>query len=135
MLNILRILIIDSDQKKSDELINTLSEWHVITKHASSAREAVALSKKLSFDVALMELSLPDKKGYEIIPDLKLYNPGIHIMTMTENNSPTLETKVRQCGVSFYFGKPVPLDQLREILNHLDRSKANIKNCQQIFNF
>jgi DNA-binding NtrC family response regulator len=72
-----------------------------------------------TFDTVLLELFLKDCMGYEIISGLKLYQSGIKIITMTRQSTPELEKRVRQCGIVFYMEKPVPLVQLKQILDQL----------------
>ena len=87
--------------------------------HAVSAQQAIDLVKEQVFELVPMELFLQDSMGFEIIPELKLFNPGISIILMTENSTPELEKKARECGIIFYLGKPVPLNQLKLVINQL----------------
>lgn len=115
----MKILLLDSTGTASDELSRVLSDWGMTVTHAVSAQQAVDLVKEQVFKLVLMDQFLQDSMGVEIIPQLKLFNPGIRIIVMAENSTPELEKKARECGIVFYLGKPVPLNQLKMILNQL----------------
>ncbi len=119
----MNILLIDSDSRASDELSRVLTDWGMTVSHAVSAQQAVDLVKEQLFELVLMELFLKDSMGYEIIPDLKLFNPGVSIVVMTGNSTPEMERKARECGIVFYMEKPVPLDQLKLIIDQLLKQK------------
>jgi DNA-binding NtrC family response regulator len=113
----MNILLIDSNTRTSSELVRVLTDWGMTVNHVVSAQQAVDLVKKQLFELVLMELFLKDSIGFEIIPDLKLFNPGVSIVVMTVNSTPELERKARECGIVFYMEKPVPLDQLKLIID------------------
>ncbi len=115
----MNILLIDSDAQAANELGRVLTDWGMTVSHAVSAQQAVNLVKEQLFELVLMELFLKDSMGHEIIPDLKLFNPGVSIVVMACNSTPDLERKARECGIVFYMEKPVPLDQLKLIIDQL----------------
>lgn len=119
VLNRMKILLIDSKEPASDELGRVLSDWGMTVKHAASGQKAVDLAREQLFDLVLMEFFLEDSMGVDVIRELKLFNPGVNIVVMAENSTPQLERKAREGGIVFYFGKPVPLDQLRLIVDQL----------------
>ncbi len=124
----MNILLIDSDVQVSDELGRALTDWGMTVSHAVSAQQAVDLVKEQLFELVLMELFLKDFPGYEIIPDLKKFNPGVSIVVMTGNSTPELERKARECGIVFYMDKPVPLDQLKLIIDQLQIKLIHTEN-------
>ncbi|MCG8688063.1 MAG: response regulator [Desulfobacterales bacterium] len=115
----MNILIIDAEEDTADSLAKMLQGWDHNVVRVSTDAEAIAKSKQSFFEVVLMELVLKGMPVYQIIPDLKLYNPGVSVITMTRENSPDLEKKARERGISFYTGKPVDRGLLKQILDQL----------------
>ncbi|MCP3891365.1 MAG: response regulator, partial [Desulfobulbaceae bacterium] len=75
--------------------------------------------KNNSFDMILLDIMLPDYKGYDLIPKFKNIHPEIHIITMTGHNSRELELKVRSQGILYYMVKPIETKNFKLILDHI----------------
>lgn len=117
----MRILLIDSDFQGASGLIRELTGWGETVTYADSGRAAVSKAKEQVFDLVLMDLILMDSMGVDIIPDLKLFNPGVRVIAMTGISTPDLERKAREGGIIFYMEKPVPLDQLKLVIEQLKK--------------
>ena len=113
----MNILLIDPDTKLADEMLYTLSQWGIAATHADTAVQAINLVKRKRFSFVLLELFLKESMGYEIIPDLKLYSPGIKIIAMAQNSTPELIKKTREYGIVVYMEKPIPQEHLLSIFN------------------
>jgi two-component system NtrC family response regulator/two-component system response regulator HydG len=71
----------------------------------------------------LLDVFLPDYKRYEIISQFKGKQPGIGFITMTGYNSRDLEKEIRKKGNLFYMIKPFSDNQLKNILDHVNKKK------------
>ncbi|MCG8633808.1 MAG: response regulator [Desulfobacterales bacterium] len=121
----MKILIVDSKNPGSLELDRVVAGWGNQVSHVSSGALAVEAVKQHTFELVMLELFLQDTMGYEIVPDLKLFNPGVSIIIMSEKNDPELEMKSRESGIIFFMEKPVRLEQLKQILNQLSKHNHN----------
>lgn len=115
----MNILIVDSDQKAADSLAGILGAWGHNPVIAPDMPSALALSKHSFFEVVLMDLVIDGVPAYPMIPDLKIYNCGVSVITMTGESTPDLEKNARERGIAFYMGKPVDEAVLKQILDHL----------------
>jgi YesN/AraC family two-component response regulator len=82
---------------------------------------ALESARRKPLDLILLDIKLPDIMGYDLIPQFKKYQPGINIITMTGYNTPELERKIRGCGITYYLAKPVQMEELKSILDHIDK--------------
>ena len=115
----MNIIIIDSNSDQVRELIKYLNDLEHSVLHVTHADQALAMVRKYYFEVIMLELTLEQMEIYHIITDLKFYNAGTHIITMTESSTPDLERRVRELGITFYMGKPIDMNQLKQILDQL----------------
>ncbi len=118
----MRILIIEDDPNVTHYITRRLNKWGYSSESAGTGKLAIQKFTESLFDVILLDIMLPDYKGYDLIPKIKTINPEVHIITMTGYNSRELEQKVRKQGIIYYMVKPIETDNLKLLLEHL---KAN----------
>jgi DNA-binding response OmpR family regulator len=119
----MNILLIIDDQAIANAIADALTAWGHKTERAVTGADALERSKQRHFDLVLMELSLPDIHGYELIPRIKRYQPEAGIVTMTNSNSRELELQVRKQGIIYYMVKPLNIQIIREIVEHMEMDK------------
>ncbi len=90
----------------------------------STGKDALRKADAKSFDLVLLDISLPDTKGYDLIPELKRTWPEPKVIAMTDSNSRELELKVRKQGVIYYMIKPVNTACLEKIIKYISDKKA-----------
>ena len=76
--------------------------------HVESGKGLPDAIKKLSegcFDCLIMDVDLPEMKGYEAVSILKNIDPNIKVIMTTKKNTKRLEAKVREQDVFYYFIK------------------------------
>jgi sugar-specific transcriptional regulator TrmB/CheY-like chemotaxis protein len=97
---------------------------------AQTGKEAIKVSKKGSFNVAIIDIKLPDIKGTNLLNILKKLNPNLIGIIIT--GYPSLENAVQSLnsGADGYIVKPFkPLRLLEQIKEQLERrQKANWEN-------
>ncbi len=80
-----RVLVVDDqpDLCEALEAVLTGSELGLTVRTASSAKEALALAAKETFDVALVDVKLPDASGVDLIPQLREHAPYGEVVLVT----------------------------------------------------
>jgi CheY-like chemotaxis protein len=109
-----RILIVEPDEKVARELSSLLigEGYDVETKDAvGKAAERVREAK---FDCVIMDVNLPDMKGYEAVPILKAINPKLEVIMTAADNTVDLEEKVRKHDIFYYYIKTFDREELTE---------------------
>ena len=115
----MEILIVGSnclDQKHLNDLTRDPQQRVV---HVDPGEEALQQVRLRAYDLILLDLSLPDISGPDLIPKIKGELPEVKVIVTTETNSKELETKAREKGIIFYLIKPIDTRYLRSIIDHL----------------
>jgi diguanylate cyclase (GGDEF)-like protein/PAS domain S-box-containing protein len=82
---------------------NTRQLFHLV--HAERLEDALALLKREHFDVALLDLSLPDAFGHDTFGRLHLQAPNLPIIVLTGLDDEDLALKLAQAGAQDYLIK------------------------------
>ncbi len=120
----MKILIVDDEVPFLNLLKRYLELWGHDCATAVSGQNALELLRDAVYDLVLMDIFLPDVKGYDLIPIIRRHLPNIDVITMTGYNTRELESIVRQQDILFYMIKPFEASQLKEILEHLSKKKV-----------
>jgi two-component system cell cycle sensor histidine kinase/response regulator CckA len=125
------ILIVDDDVStcKSLSLIFKRKGYEIDT--AGSGAEAIKKAQKRFFNVALLDIKLPDMKGIELLAPLKEIHPDMVMIMVTAHAS--LETAISALnqGASFYITKPLNMDEvLSTIREVMEKQHLIIENRQ-----
>ena len=107
-----RILIVDDEGDMCWALENILRPAGYAVTTATSGAEAIEKAQEGFFDLALLDIRLPDIEGIELVARLKEIQPNMEMIMITAYAS--LETAVRALneGVSAYFTKPLKLSEV-----------------------
>jgi len=93
----------------------------IICGEAGTAREALAAIAKLSPDLVLTDMALPDKDGLELIKDILALHPGLPVLAMSMQDESLYAARVLRAGGRGYIMKaegPERLaDAIRAVLN------------------
>jgi len=72
---------------------------------ASDGLEAVQKAKQIRPDVVLMDLSLPERSGFEATREIRIFSPNSKILFLTEHRGADLIRAAFDLGVSGYILK------------------------------
>ncbi len=127
------ILIVDDDEgiRRTLELILARKNYRVHT--AADGKAACALAQQHEFNLALLDIRLPDMSGTDVLLQLKTQQPDLQALILTGNA--TLESAIQALanGAYHYFIKPVNPDELLVTLEKaLDKQRLVIENRQLV---
>lgn len=110
----MNILLVDDDAEFAD----TAVQWLIRRGHraltSATGRQGIALAEEQRFDVAIVDLMLPDLSGLDVLRELKAAAEETEVVLLT--GSGTIETAVEAMrrGAYDYLTKPFPLARLEE---------------------
>ncbi|MBI5930601.1 MAG: response regulator [Chloroflexi bacterium] len=112
------ILVVDDESVTRRLVAYTLKPLGVEVYGAADGFEALAVAKEQIFDLAIVDIGLPDMDGFELIRNLKAIeqNANIPIITFTARNDPQDESLAFELGSVGFLYKPFSTQELREIV-------------------
>ena len=118
----LHVLVVEDDDTLRELLAEVLRGWGYQAVIVASGGRAVELLETQLFEVAIVDIHLPEMDGVELLRHLKRHDPSIEVLMMT--GDPTVATAVEtlKLGAYDYLTKPLVLEELR--LEKLDRAAA-----------
>ncbi|HYO76130.1 MAG TPA: sigma-54 dependent transcriptional regulator [Thermoanaerobaculia bacterium] len=118
-----RILIVDDDEEISAGLAAFLSDrWDVRT--AATGREAVVAFGEFSPDVVLLDVSLPDTTGLDLLHQFKMYSETAAVIMMSGSSTLDRVVESMRLGAETFLQKPFDLDTLEAVLQQVERMLA-----------
>ena len=102
-----RLLIVDDHPMMRTglaQLIDSEGDLKVCAE-ADNAGQAITAVTKQKFDLALVDISLPDKNGLELIKDLRTLNPELPILVVSMHDEMIYAERVLRAGARGYIMK------------------------------
>ncbi len=102
-----RILIVDDHPMMRNglaQLIDNEPDLKAIAE-ADTARQAIEAATRQKFDLALLDLSLPDKNGLELIKDLRVLQPELPLLVVSMHDEMIYAERVLRAGARGYIMK------------------------------
>ncbi len=119
-------LILEDERSLQEILKILLEEFSFNVTSAYTIAEAQTHLKNNSFDIALIDLRLPDGNGMEIVREIKKDSPETEIVIITAFASAETIKEAFELGVYDYIEKPFKLEDLRLIIRNL-KDKIELK--------
>jgi DNA-binding response OmpR family regulator len=116
----LKVLAIDDDPAMTD-LLTLLLKTHgfnVLT--ANSGEDGVAISRKETTDVIILDLMMPGMDGWQVCNQIRSFSK-VPILVFSALDSPGMVASALDAGADDYLVKPVPSGVLIAHLNKLTR--------------
>src|ERR1700749_1377585 len=107
-----KILIIEDDRKMSDALVTGIQAAGYEVIAAGSAEEGFFLVHSERPDLLLLDLTLPQRNGLDILRQLRKDGIDLRVLILTSHN--TVEDRVAglNTGADDYLGKPFSFPEL-----------------------
>ena len=110
-----RVLIIDDEISLRRALQNALEKEGYSVTTLGSKKELTQIAQNLHFDLALVDMILPDGNGIELIPLLKKYYKNIKINILTGHGSIDTAIQAMKEGAFHFFTKPFSVNEVLNI--------------------
>ncbi len=125
------VLIIDDEQEIRESLEQLLGLEGYSAATASTGGEGLKKLEENFYDLALLDITLPDMNGLEVLKAIKRDNADTGVIMITAYDSSQLAFKASKEGAESYVTKPWDNDKLLlEIRNTLAKSKLQAENVQ-----
>ena len=105
----MRILVIEDDLALSAGLCFELDSNGYLTVAAYNCRKARQLLQEDQFDLAIMDVNLPDGNGFDLCREMKERRPDTAVIFLTANDMESDMLKGFELGADDYVTKPFPM--------------------------
>ena len=118
-----RILIADIDPESRIVIASVISVLGHSPVLVQSGKEAIAESERVTFDLAVLDYSMPDLDGLQICKSIKTRHKGdfLPVLMLTERDTVRDKVKALAEGVDDYITKPFNYEELQARVNALLR--------------
>ena len=119
------VLVIDDDKETRNLFSTVLSDAGYLVEGAENGKRAIKACKKTSFDIALIDIELPDMKGTELLNELRQIQPKMVKIIVTGH--PSIENAVKSVNekADGYLLKPVNITEMLDIIKKILAEKAD----------
>jgi DNA-binding NtrC family response regulator len=119
-----RILVVDDDESIRKTIAAILEEKGYIVDTAENGKEAIEKSNANFYNLALIDIRLPDMEGTRLLAEMKETTPKMVKIIVTGYPSLQNAITVVNRGADGYLLKPVNIDSLLEtIKRHLEKQR------------
>jgi CheY-like chemotaxis protein len=110
----LRVLVVDDSPTVRQQLAQAFNRMGIISEVAASAAEALSRLAETSFNLALIDVVMPEMDGYKLTKEIKRNKAckQMPVIILTSKSSPFDLARGALAGCDTYLTKPVPLKDL-----------------------
>jgi len=126
-----RILVIDDDEGIRKVITTALNDESYITDTASNGKEAIEKSKTNAYNLAIIDIHLPDMEGTQLLSELEETTPKMRKIIVT--GFPEVQNAITAVkkGANDYITKPVKIDVLINSIREQLRKQQEEKNYSE----
>lgn len=124
-----QILVVDDDPgfRQVVEVILRKNNYQVAT--VATAEEAMTLARKQFYNVAILDISLPDMPGTEVLTELLEIHPDLMAIMLTGYSSLQSAVQSLNRGAFAYLEKPLEPERLLSVITQgLDKQRLILEN-------
>jgi len=107
-----RLLVVDDEESQREMLAGFLAKQGYQVRTAEAGKIALNLCLENYFEVALIDLRMPEMDGLELLKKLRALNPEIQVVVLTAHGSIETAVEAMRAGAFHYVNKPVDLEEL-----------------------
>lgn len=126
----IKILVVDDEQVMRDLFTRVLKLKGYSVTTVDSGKEAVEKVKTEEFDIAFIDVVMPEMDGVETFRAIKKVNPKVHVVMMTGF---AVEDKIKEAmqnGAIDYLYKPFDIVEIMTVIGKVEK-KAKLKPLEE----
>lgn len=121
------ILVVDDDEQICSMFKQALSNFGYHVEAARDGNEARALTERSKFDVAVIDVHLPDTNGLDLIPEIKSKNSLLEVIVCTGDFRDYDFIGAVKAGASDWVAKPSNLQELLAKVERIRQEQSHLK--------
>ena len=129
----MRLLVVEDEAELRRQLADTLAAQGYIIESAADGKEALFMGREYPYDLAIVDLGLPQMDGIEVIRRLREEERKFPILILTARGNWQDKVEGLEAGADDYVVKPFHNEELKARVNALLRRSAG--QATPVFNF
>ena len=117
----MRILIVEDEENLRQQLARALQQQGYATDSAKDGREGLLMAKHHPYDLAIIDLGLPEIPGLELIRALRLAGKRYPVLILTARGDWQDKVEGLEAGADDYVVKPFHMEEISARINALLR--------------
>jgi len=122
----MKVLVLEDEASLRDILSMILEDFGYEVEEAETLAEAREKAEKEEFDLALVDLRLPDGFGMDLVREIKRKNPETEVIIITAYASADTVKEALELGVYDYVEKPFKVEDLKLLIRNVS-DKISLK--------
>jgi len=126
-----RILVVDDDENIRKVLTKILEDEGYTVESVGTAKEAIERTKRKFYNLALIDIRLPDMEGVELLTKIRDTTPKMRKIIIT--GYPTLRNAIEAVnkGADAYIVKPFDMDKALNVIKEQLKKQLEEKRYSQ----
>lgn len=124
-----KLLLVEDDRSLGYLLSEYLKMKGFLVNWADNARQAITLMDEHIYDLAILDVMMPDMNGFELGSQIKLQHPNLPFLFLTARSLKIDVLKGFSTGAVDYLKKPIDEEELvvriRTLLSRLDKTAGS----------
>jgi len=120
----MRLLIVEDEVQLCKQLADGLIQKGLAVDTANDGREGLVMALETAYDIAIIDLGLPELSGVEVIKQLREKERNLPIMILTARSNWQDKVDGLNAGADDYMVKPFHIEELFARVNALLRRNA-----------
>lgn len=129
----MRLLIVEDETELRDQLTDYLKSQQYVVDSAATGTEGLYYGKEYPYDLAIIDLGLPELGGIELIRQLREQDKRFPILILTARGGWQDKVEGLESGADDYLVKPFHNEELRARINALLRRSGGHASPQLNF--
>jgi DNA-binding NtrC family response regulator len=123
----IKLLFVDDEVKFLETVAKRLGRGDFEVTTAANGKDAIKVAKKGKFDLALVDLRMPDLDGAEVLKSLKKRHKFLEVIILTGHASIDSAVECTKLGAFDYLEKPYDFEKLVDVLRRAYESRLRRK--------
>ncbi|MDE2310972.1 MAG: response regulator transcription factor [Betaproteobacteria bacterium] len=127
----IKVLVADDHaliRKGLKQILDDTSDIRV-TGEAETGMQAIAMARDNQYDLALLDITLPDKHGIDVLTQMKLQCPGLPILILSMHPDEQYAMRSIRAGAAGYMNKQSAPSQLVTAIRQVASGRKYISNA------